>query len=277
MTPRDLHDVEDDVLERVAMAARVFCFLDYDGTLAMLAPTPEQAAPLHGTAALLAQLAAAPGMNVAVVSGRTIGDVRRFLDVPDIYYIGVHGIEVRLPSGVRLTAPGSEWIRTVLSEIKPRLRDLVARYPGMRLQDKGAVLAVHWRLAAPADASVLRARLADIVQDYQERGHSIALADGHAVAEIRPANITKGTTVAALLASQDAAALPIYIGDDCTDEDAFETLPPHAITVRVGDTEMVSHARYRVADPQAVHVFLRGVLAARSTRPHVSLSACGAP
>src|SRR6266446_5392339 len=98
MSGQDLLDnVDGAVLRRVSAAAQVFCFLDYDGTLAPLAPTPAEAVPLPGTLELLRQLAQAPGVLVAVVTGRTIVDVRRALEVPGIYYVGLHGLEIRTP------------------------------------------------------------------------------------------------------------------------------------------------------------------------------------
>ena len=91
--------VERDLVRRVAAADGVFCFLDYDGTLSPLAPTPDEAVALPGTSALVRQLAAATGVQVTLISGRTIADMRRFLEIPGVYYVGTHGIEIRLPSG----------------------------------------------------------------------------------------------------------------------------------------------------------------------------------
>jgi len=260
-------EVGSEVLQYVAVAPHVFCCLDYDGTLAPLAPTSDRAVPLRGTSGLLERLATAPGMYVAVVTGRTIADVRRFLDVPGIYYIGVHGSEVRLLSGAMVTAPGVGPVRAILAEIRQQLHVALGGRPGLQLEDKGAALAIHYRRAPPADAAAARALIAHLVRECRQRGASIMLAYGHEVAEIRHASITKGTTVCALLAAQQPAALPVYIGDDRTDEDAFVLLPPHAVTIRVGAANAATAARYRVAGPQAVHGFLRAVLASRLRLP----------
>jgi trehalose-phosphatase len=265
-------EVGSEVLQYVAVAPQVFCCLDYDGTLAPLAPTSDRAVPLRGTSGLLERLATAPGMHVAVVTGRTIADVRRFLDVPGIYYIGVHGSEVRLLSGAMVIAPGVGPVRAILAEIRQQLHDALAGRPGLQLEDKGAALAIHYRLAPPADAAAACALIARLVRECHLRGAPIMLAYGHEVAEIRHASITKGTTVCALLAAQQPAALPVYIGDDRTDEDAFVLLPPPAVTIRVGAADAATAARYRVAGPQAVHGFLRAVL---SSRLRLHAPACG--
>src|SRR5262245_56361965 len=99
MNAQPLAAVQRAVLHRVATAPAVFVFLDYDGTLAPLAPTPEQAVPLPGTWQLLRQLAEGPDVKVAVVTGRTVANVRASFNVPGIYYVGIHGLEVRGPDG----------------------------------------------------------------------------------------------------------------------------------------------------------------------------------
>ena len=90
MMPRRLLEVEADVVRRIARAGSVFCLIDYDGTLAPLASTPNAAVPPPGTAALLEALATLPATEVALVTGRTVDNVRRFIDVPGIYYVGIH-------------------------------------------------------------------------------------------------------------------------------------------------------------------------------------------
>src|SRR3990172_4063071 len=104
---------EERILRRLGEAESVFCFLDYDGTLAPLAPTPDQALPLPGIARLLQELTEMPGAYVAVVSGRPIADVRRLLDVPGVYYVGLHGLEVSLPGGETELTEGVASVRAI--------------------------------------------------------------------------------------------------------------------------------------------------------------------
>jgi trehalose 6-phosphate phosphatase len=268
-----LSDVEEDVLRRIATAGDLFVFLDYDGTLSRIAPTPAQAVPLPGTAELLRRLVAAPRVQVAVVSGRTIADVRHFLDVPGLYYVGVHGAEVRLPGGETQAVEETVPIRSVLPAIIRRVRERIAGRPGVWLEEKGTAVACHYRLAAPADAAAARRAVTDLVHEYRRRGSPIEFMGGHAVAEIRPAQVSKGKTVCALLATHGRAALSMYIGDDQTDEDAFRQLPADAITVRVGPVGEPTDAHYRVEGPDDVQRFLRAVWACRA---HPDRAAAGA-
>jgi trehalose 6-phosphate phosphatase len=261
-----LHDREVDVLRRLAAAERVFCFLDYDGTLAPLAPAPPEAVPLPGTATLLQELAALPGMRVALVTGRMVADVRQLLDVPGIYYVGIHGLEVRLPNAATEVSEGAAVVRTMLPAIKQQLERALGDRPGILIEDKGLALACHYRLAARSDAAAARRVVATVAQAHQRRGVPIAVIHGHEVAEIRPASASKGKTVCRLLADAGPGTLAVYIGDDQTDEDAFAMLPADAITIRVGAKTVATTARYRVERPADVHAFLRALLACRCGR-----------
>jgi trehalose 6-phosphate phosphatase len=259
-----LRTSEADVLQRIASAHRVGCFLDYDGTLTPLAPTPDAARPLPGTAALLEQLAAAPGMLVAIVTGRTVADMRRFLDVRGVYYVGIHGLETRLPDGTVEMSEGVEVARAVLPSIKQQLQDAIGTRPGILLEDKALALACHYRSASRHNAAAAHQVVARVAETYQRRGVEIAVTHGHEVTEIRPAAANKGKAVCRLLALHGSATLAVYVGDDQTDEDAFRLLPAESITIQVGPATMPTAARYRVAQPANVQRFLYAVRDCRS-------------
>jgi trehalose 6-phosphate phosphatase len=255
--------VEAQILGRLQAAERVFCFLDYDGTLAPIAPTPDDALPLPGTARLLRELALTPATRVAVVSGRPIADIRRFLDIPGVYCVGLHGLEVCAPNGQTEWTEDVALVHATLPEIKARLEQVLGGRPGVLIEDKGAALACHSRLAAAADAVLVRETLAAVVAAYRAKGAPLTLMHGHEVAEIRPAGANKGKTVCKLLAAYNPSALALYIGDDQTDEDAFALLPSESITIRVGSPTVQTVARYRIADPGEVQRFLEAVLEQR--------------
>lgn len=263
MNPRRLHDAEVTLLQRLAAAERVFCFLDYDGTLSPLAPTPDSAAPLAGTAALLRELAALPGFAVALVTGRMIADLRRLLDVPGIYYVGIHGLEIGLPNGTVELSESVAVMRTVLPAIRRHLEQALANRPGVLIEDKGLALACHYRLASRADGAITRDAVTAIAQEYRRRGARISLMHGHEVIEIRSAFANKGKTVCRLLATYSPSALAVYIGDDRTDEDAFKLLPPESVTIRVGPLLTRTAARYHVEGPDEVLQFLRAIMVCR--------------
>ncbi len=259
MAARHLRECEREVLSRIGAASGICCFLDYDGTLAPLAPTPAEAVPLPGTAWLLEQLALWDNVHIAVITGRPITDIRRLLDVPNIHYVGIHGLEVGPPAGKIQITEGVAVIRAILPAIKREMQRTLGHRPGILIEDKGATVACHYRLASPEDAELTRRTLAGLVRAYRRRGAPITLTYGQEVAEIRPARVNKGKTACALLAGFDAV-LPIYIGDDQMDEDAFKLLPPHSLTIRVAPGPEPTAARYWVAGPDEVHRFLRAML-----------------
>src|SRR5262249_39531289 len=152
--------------------------------------------------------------QVALVTGRVVDDLRRFLDIPQIYYVGVHGAEIRFPDGAVQLAEGIDSVRAALEGIKQQLQDALATRPGILIEDKGVALSVHYRRAARADAGIARRFVAAQARDLQRRGVPITLVHGHQVAEIRPVQVNKGRAVCTILATAGDDALPIYIGDD---------------------------------------------------------------
>jgi trehalose-phosphatase len=260
---RPLAQVAGEILERIAAAERLFCFLDYDGTLAPIAATPEAARPLPGMPEVLRALAVAPGTRVALVSGRSIENLSAHLDVAGVWYIGIHGLETRAPDGSYQRTEQAAVIRSLLPAIRRRLEVALSAHPGIALEDKGAALACHFRLASREAAAAARWTVSSVVREYTSRGLAIAAIEGHEVIEIRPAFVSKGKAVRALLNEQGRGVLPLYVGDDRTDEDAFAVLPAPAVTVRVGPPDTVTTARYLLADPVAVAEFLRDVLRVR--------------
>ena len=264
MMPRRLLEVEADVVRRIARAGSVFCLIDYDGTLAPLASTPNAAVPPPGTAALLEALATLPATEVALVTGRTVDNVRRFIDVPGIYYVGIHGLEIRFPNGVVEMSERVALLRSVLPSIKQQIMQVLGNRPGILIEDKGLALACHYRLASRSDAAGALQTVTAIAHRYQRFGAQVTVTQGHEVVEVRSAFANKGKTLCRLLAHRPSLA--VYIGDDQTDEDAFRLLPPESVTIRVGPAIMSTAARYRVEDPTEVLRFLRAIIEHRQGR-----------
>lgn len=262
--PRELVSCERAVLEELQRAAVLACCLDYDGTLAPIAPTPEEARPLPGTVALVERLVRARATEVAIVSGRTVDDLRRCLDVPGVVYIGVHGLEWLRPGERLERAAVASRVVEELPAIRRQLEAALGSRPGIRLEDKGLTLAVHYRLASRPDARRAHETVERLVAACRARGVPLDVLRGHEVSEIRPAGANKGRAVVGLLAGRHPEPLVLYIGDDRTDEEAFQSLPASAVTVRVGPPEVETAARYRLGDPAAVQAFLRQLVKVRA-------------
>lgn len=227
---------------------RPLFLVDYDGTLAPLVTDPACAWPHPQAVSVLAGLAQS-GVPVYVVSGRRLDDLALRLPVPALGLVGVHGLEERFGGRERrLRVPAQA--RRALEQVRRHL----PRLPGVRLEDKGLSLALHYR-GCPDEAAVeeeLRRWAARLPEPLQPLW-------GKKVLEVRPRGRGKGET-AARLARRHRQRIPVCLGDDATDEEAFSALAPPAITIKVG--EGPTRARYRLAGVDAAVGYLAACLLA---------------
>jgi len=228
-------------------------FLDVDGTLINLADTPQTACVDAALLDLIAQLHRASGGAVALVSGRMISDLQGRLGALTLPLAGQHGLE-------RRDAAGRLWIHaappTAKYAIKESLAPLLARHPGLMLEDKGLSLALHYRLAPTMAASVHR-----IMHRLVNRlGQGLELQRGKRVVEIKPAGIDKGSAVAEYLAEPPfRGRRAVFIGDDLNDEHGFaEVNRLGGVSIKVG--RGASCARFRLKDVAAVRHWLASAL-----------------
>jgi trehalose 6-phosphate phosphatase len=197
-------------LSRLAPAA---LFLDFDGTLVELADAPGAIAVPSGLKPLLDRLAARLEGRLAIVSGRAIDDLRSHLDPSAAVLSGSHGAELRYSDGRRVpvSAPPG------LAEAREEVRRFAAASPGLLVEDKPAGIALHFRQAPERGGPV-----ADFLGDLARRC-GLALQHGKMVAELRPNEADKGVALRQLMAEPPfAGARPVFVGDDLTDEHAFE-------------------------------------------------------
>jgi trehalose-phosphatase len=243
-----LFDEWDSIVGRLG-GAHLLLMLDFDGTLAPIAPTPEEAALPAETRALLARLASGERCTVAVVSGREIGDLKRKVELAGIVYVGNHGLEVDgadTPAECAVPPDGRETIERLVESLGSKLE----RIPGILIEDKGSAVAVHYRLAGADYAPSVETAVREAVLECDAE-NVVAVSRGKRVVELRPrTDCDKGKVVSSLFARErrrrdGEAVVPLYVGDDITDEDAFESLAEDGITVYVGKPGC-SRARYYV-------------------------------
>ena len=253
-----------EIRGRIRSAGALALFLDYDGTLTPIVRHPSKAALSPATRVLLRSLSRQPGIWVAVVSGRSLKDVRRRVGVSRLYYVGNHGLEIQGPK-LRHINPMAQRSRPVMEEIVGKLRQALQPVPKAWVEDKGLTLSVHYREAVPPDRLRVRSAFHDAVRPYREK-RQVRVTAGRGVFEVRPpVRWTKGTVVNWLLAGRTALSrggpvLPVYVGDDLTDEDAFQALGKRGITVVVGSANLLTRAQYRVGSAAEAVRFLRRLL-----------------
>lgn len=228
-------------------------FLDVDGTLFDIAPTPNDVRMDRGLSTLLDRLYNACGGALAMVSGRSLSDLDRLLGGFHMPRAGQHGLE-------RRDANGRLWLHSVPPEIKRRIATelipVLQRHSGLMLEDKGFTLALHYRQApalAPRAHQIMK-RLA------AEAGPGLRVQPGKRVVEITLADVDKGTAVSQYLNELPfSGRRPVFIGDDVNDEHAFAVINAvNGISIKVG--RAATQARYRLPDVAAVRTWLAACL-----------------
>jgi trehalose 6-phosphate phosphatase len=234
-------------------------FLDLDGTLLEIASRPELVTVPEGLPDLLRNLAERHGGALAVVSGRRIAELDRLLQPWRGAAAGIHGAE-RRGGGGRLTTSGETPADTeaaaALDRLRPVLSGLAERMPGVLLEDKSRTLAIHYR-QAPAKAAEIRSA---IDRELSEHGGALRLIAGKMVFELQPRHHGKHAAIAAFLAEKPFCdRVPVFVGDDTTDEDGFaEVNRRGGISIRVGPPSTQTAAIYVLPSVSAVLCWLRG-------------------
>jgi trehalose 6-phosphate phosphatase len=238
--------VVKEVLAAVTEAApNILVGLDFDGTLAPLAPTPEAVHFPPKSRELLREVSKV--VPVAMVSGRKIDDLRRRVDLPGLIYAGNHGLEIETARG-RWVHPAAARFHGEVEDLCAVLQPVIRYFPGARLENKHLTLSLHYRnLSKEIDPRALHEVLERTLKPYPH----LRLSHGKKVWEIRPkVDWDKGRAIRRLLAKKPGWTA-MLVGDDMTDEEGFKSLGPKAITVRVGQ-HLQTHAKYFLKDVPAV-------------------------
>lgn len=242
----------------------IFLFLDYDGTLTSISETPEKATIPVKAKMLLERLSKNPKFKIAIISGRVLRDVKNKVGLKNIIYAGNHGLELEGPK-IRFKAPIPEGYKSILNQIKNRLKKKLSQVKGAFVEDKCFSLSLHYRLVDKKDIPKVKIIFHEIVILFKIQ-NKIRTKSGKMVFEIRPPiNWDKGKAVLWLLARQcfslrnkKQKIFPIYIGDDVTDEDAFKVLRNKGLTIFVGRPK-TSYAEYFLKDTKEVIRFLKNL------------------
>lgn len=216
-------------------------FLDFDGTLSPIADDPSKAVICEETAAWLARAAADGNTKLAIVTGRSLEDIRDRIRERDVILAANHGAEISYQG--RLLLKKGDAFRAPLKLLAGQLRKALSGIPGILVEYKGASAAVHLRQVGSGHRRQAREIVRKTVAPALA-GSGLRLTYGKMVMEIRPADAwNKGHAVLWIRENLAAGHLPFYVGDDQTDEDAFRALKPCGITIRIRD-KRGSHAEY---------------------------------
>jgi trehalose-phosphatase len=242
-------------------ADRVWLFLDYDGTLADFAPTPEHVNPDPDLIELLTRLAQIPRLRTSVVSGRQLNHVQTLLPVPGVLLAGTYGVEVQTLEGERIDRVEYRTVRPVLDALKPRWEHLIAGRDGFFLEDKRWALALHARFADDNEAKQVLGAAHRLATEAAYSG-PFRLLGGHKFLEIGPELAHKGRTVEYLLEHYPwPGSLPVYVGDDDKDEEAFGVIKASGgVAILVAPKPRDTQADCCFQSPQSVRQWLVSLL-----------------
>lgn len=236
-TAPSLWDHEDAVMARLR-GAQVAVFLDYDGTLTPIVVDPAQAGLDEEMRAVLRALAALD--TVAVLSGRDLEDLRARVGLDDIWYAGSHGFDIagpqRGPEGGQVRLQHGRDYLPDLDAAGAALRRTLADIPGAQAERKAFAIAVHYRQVPPDGVPQVEAAVAEVMRAHADR---LRLIKGKKVFDLRPlTDWDKGHALLWLLGElglEGPQVVPVCIGDDVTDEDAFRVLRGPGPTGDPGD------------------------------------------
>jgi trehalose 6-phosphate phosphatase len=232
---------------------KLLLLLDYDGTLVEIAPRPELARPTQELVQVLARLASLPGLALVVVSGRSLTDLREFLPIRGLNYLGSHGAE-GLIDGEPWTLKVDPGSREAQDELKRQVIGQLADLSGWWLETKPLGFALHYRQAGPQEEAKVMSVLESWLAQMDPAGPHQILR-GKKVVEILPRGVSKGAAIQELrLFPGFSEYFPVYLGDDVTDESAFQVLQGRGLTIKVGAG--ATAAAYSLTNPSAVRQFL---------------------
>jgi trehalose 6-phosphate phosphatase len=243
---------------------RIALFLDYDGTLTPIVDDPEKALLSTSMRKVLRKVAKI--FPVAVISGRDLRDVQKLVGIQGIYYAGSHGFDIAGPEGIQSEHQEGSKFLPALDRAEKALSERID-IPGARIERKKFSIAVHFR-------KVKEHKVASVEQTVEEVAAlhpDLRRARGKKILELQPKiDWHKGKALLWLLnrmGLDKPEVVPFYIGDDMTDEDAFNTLHERGIGIVVMDRRRPTKAHYRLNGPGEVEQFLKKMVSMNADAP----------
>jgi len=243
----------------VALARHPAVFFDFDGTLSTIVDQPGAATLVPGADAALRSLAAM--YPVGVLSGRDLADIRERVGIPGLWYAGSHGFEIASPDGSVHRNETAAQAVPLLAQAAGELSDQLREIDGVVVEHKTYAVAVHYRNAGPGAATAVTAAVHDA-----GRRHGLKVTSGRRVVELRPrVDWDKGRTLRWILDRLTGMdpLLPIFVGDDLTDEDGFDAVLHDGVGIVVCHTEdgdRATAARFRLDDPDDVRELIEALV-----------------
>jgi len=250
-----------EISRRLKAAGRMLLLCDYDGTLTPIVDSPELADLPEGTRHHLQNLSLQGRLTAGIISGRALADLKQRVGIGNIIYAGNHGLEIEGP-GIGIVNPVAEEMRPVFRLIQQVLSKALTPIRGAQVENKGLSLSVHYRMVEEEKSEEVRTIFETVIATARSLG-KVRVTSGKMVYEVRPpVDWDKGKAIALLIDrysrhKNKKETLPIFLGDDRTDEDGFKVIREHnGIPIFVGNELAHTAASYYLRSPQEVEQFL---------------------
>jgi trehalose-phosphatase len=274
---RHLLQCWDELGKRVSEATQILLFLDYDGTLTPIATRPEMAVLSPQTRKLLKQISHDSLFRVAIITGRSLSEIKTLVGLKDIAYAGNHGLEVECPpcphtpqgrhhKTTTFVHPIAKEFEPGLERLEQRLAEALTGVDGVLIENKGLTLSIHYRLAKQQAAAKQIRRLLFQALECENGTNKWRVTTGKKVFELRPpVEWNKGKAIEWLLEIYGTpGSLPVFAGDDLTDEDGFQVLHRvGGVSIFVGQDSGSSTADYYLESPEQLRQWLEKLLEGR--------------
>ncbi|MBD3383940.1 trehalose-phosphatase [candidate division KSB1 bacterium] len=242
-------------IQKQIQAKTPVLFLDYDGTLTPIVQQPEDAIlsdDIRDSLEILCRY-----IQVIIISGRDRRDVEKLVGIDNLIYAGSHGFDINGPDGLNMQHEGGINALPSLEAAEELLNEKLEETPGVRIERKKYAIAVHYRNSPEREIPLIQKTMDRVAAEY----NTLRQTGGKKIIELRPdIDWDKGKALLWLLRElglKDEAYLPIYIGDDLTDEDAFRVLNKDGMGILVGEHGDKSDADYRLDSINETGKFLR--------------------
>ncbi len=259
VTRRDTKDLPFALtdLPKILNGKKPAIFLDYDGCLSPIVKDPDKAVLSDEMRDTLRRLADV--CSVAVVSGRDRADVKKLVQLDNLYYAGSHGFDISGPNNMHTEPGGAKAAVPALDQANKTLDEKLKDVQGVLVERKRYAIAVHYRNVADEQVN----RVLQVTEEVIAQHPELKKGPGKKVMELKP-NLDwhKGKAVLWLMEELDLNKpdiIPIYIGDDLTDEDAFATLQGQGVGIMVGEHDEQTAADYRLDDVDDVQKLLQAM------------------
>jgi trehalose-phosphatase len=262
-------DAWEDITGQIRAHSSVLLLFDFDGTLTPIVDSPELAKLSNESRELLKILAAVKGFTLGIISGRAISDLVNRVNIHNIIYAGNHGLEIKGPE-LSFIHPLTQEFKSTIRILGQVMNKTMSGIKGLFVEDKGLTISVHYRLVNSQDEERQVKNMFERIVGVARMLGKVKTTSGKKVFEVRPAvNWDKGKAVEHVLkhlrqrGKYRDKVLPLYLGDDLTDEDAFRSVARYGgISIFVGEPGQESSATYYLHSTDDVKLFMHKLLLA---------------